>query len=530
MWSSVVYNLVTMLNNVLKKIIYCLCLLTLSIIFLCSLLPVDDVPAVTDLYKYILIYLFIFILLFIVLFLLIRLFNRINNNVLYIIYFILIFVIPLMFYKLSIANVVYDGKAVFEFVLEALRGNYQQVFKGSYMAEFPWQFGLSLFWELILRICAIFNNNIFYEYSACLNVISLVNSVMSSLILLFGFLIVKKVSHNNELDKCIYVSLSLTCIPLFMYSLYLYNDIPSILFTIISTYFFIEYTQNNCIKHILLSIVFVGLSTALRFSALVFAITFMLIMVYQSLFEKRKMFNVLVAFMYLIIPLFISQLPYKYYETVSNYKNMVNIEEYQIDDGQPLLLNVSMGLDIGGGYYGWFNGNNIHTYVDICSLDSACGEQKAREQISSSLKTMSSNPLLTTDFFYHKMVSQWGDGSMGSLNLSPATDNNERTIVNFIFRGTSNIVLKCYAKAHLILVSLLTLLMMIKKRNVKELSMLDLTFEIIILGGFILSLFWETNSRYNMPYLYILIILASINFDKLIIKNKKHFYKITRLF
>jgi len=509
-----------MTKGIAKKIVYYLCLVVLFLIFICSLLTVNNISSVTDLYEYIPIYLCIFISLSLLLYLFIKLSKRINKNIIYITYFILIFIIPFTLYKLSIANVIFDGKEVFDFTFESLKGNYQQVFKGSYMAIFPLQYGLSLFWTIIIKICAIFNSQLIYNYSACLNIISFIHAVMTSLILLFAFLIIKRLSKNNESDKCVYVFLSLTCLPLFLFFLILYSDIPSILFLMISTYFFIVYIQNKIIKYMLLSVLFIGAAMALRFNAAVFAIAFMLILIYHSLFEKRKIMNAILAVLFLIIPVIISRIPYKYYEIVSNYKNMVNTKEYQIDDGEPLLLCVSMGLDINGGNYGWYNGKTMHTYVDICGLDSSCGEEKAREQISESLKTMSSDPLLTLDFFYHKMASQWGDGSMGALNISPATENIDRTIVNFIYRGTSNIILKCYAKAHLILVTLLALLLMIKKRKVRELSILELTFEIIVLGGFMASIFWETNSRYNLPYLYILIILASTNIERLKHKTK----------
>ena len=105
----------------------------------------------------------------------------------------------------------------------------------------------------------------------------------------------------------------------------------------------------------------------------------------------------------------------------------------------------------------------------------------------------------------------WSENTYSAVNVN--------TIGSYEFLRDIIEPLTFYQKVLLILMSICSLMVLIKNR--KNISMEVIFLLTIFVGGFTFHILWEAKSRYIIPYIIVLIPIASINMEN-IFQNKKH--------
>lgn len=132
--------------------------------------------------------------------------------------------------------------------------------------------------------------------------------------------------------------------------------------------------------------------------------------------------------------------------------------------------------------------------------------------IHDELLTFVKNPVYAVKFFVQKTNANWNDPSYGGYD---SLGRELKPEVNKYFKSIStkgalaNTVLKVAGKGHQLLIYIFALalavcLVLRRRKNVNIILL-----EIIFVGGVLLSVFWETTPRVALPYVFLLIPLAS---------------------
>ncbi len=122
------------------------------------------------------------------------------------------------------------------------------------------------------------------------------------------------------------------------------------------------------------------------------------------------------------------------------------------------------------------------------------------------------------DFYVKKLASMWTENTYSSVRSNIIGENDP--IENF------SVPITFYEKTILIVICLCSCIFLIQNR--KNLS-IDIIFLItIFIGGFSFHILWEAKSRYIIPYIVVLIPVASlyINDMKITKKIKKIFINL----
>ena len=140
--------------------------------------------------------------------------------------------------------------------------------------------------------------------------------------------------------------------------------------------------------------------------------------------------------------------------------------------------------------------------------------EKAKDEYPDKIKErvtyLAENPGYTFQFYTDKIASMWAENTYTTVcsNLSKENDPLENL----------SRPLEFYQKAILLIITICSLIVLIQNR--KNLSLEVLFLITIFIGGFAFHILWEAKSRYIIPYIIVLMPVASIKFQLLRKKTK----------
>lgn len=368
-----------------------------------------------------------------------------------------------------------------------------------YHHQIPLAFVYSLFFKLI-HFCEV------------IEVLRVLNVIAVFLIVLALYKINKQLSKKYETNKVLLFVLILTFISLPMLSTFIYGDIPSLALCLFSVYFMMRYTETKKIRYPILSSVLMMIAFMMRTNSLIFIIATIMYLIFDLSNEftkktwKRNLLSTIIIIVYIIISILPSSLVKDYWLT--RY-NMDKDKEYS---------NISyflMAMEEGPRGNGWYK----ESIGEAALKDPENIGKEYLERIKERLVYFSRNIGYTFNFYIMKIASMWTENTYSAIRSNVTQDND----------SLQNMTkpLTFYQKALLIITCLCCLIIIIQNR--KKIS-LDIIFLItIFVGGFTFHILWEAKSRYILPYIVVLIPIASIsinehnlkqNFNKFIIKIK----------
>ncbi len=454
-----------------------------------------------------------------------------------------------------------DALSVYNAAAEWILGNTDIIHPTvSYLSYYPQQIGLMAFLELLLRIWNLTGLSV-----PAWHFIKLVYVCLLCGAIWFQYLSLQYLwPEKYKKISCCYLVLVCCNLPMIMYSSFVYGEIPSFAALSVGWYLLLRllgsvspggsYRDNvsrndapsvtaydyvpRMLRQILFtgfgSILFLTLSVMLRKNSLIPVIAVLLVLLFEALRPgrngKMRLGLLIMAVCLAVTSVGILPLVQKCYEKKAG--NTLN-------SGVTAMSYLAMGMQEASRGCGWYNGFNIDTY-DTAGMDTAIANEISRLAIDERLTYFREHPGYTADFYLHKHLSQWADGTYASRQATLATYGGRSAFFKEVYEGSlsGGYIEWCNAWQNVLYLGVLVFCIdSLKKRRKSKVvgHMADQTAGytagctadhmadqhgadwhgadrlgadrlyvyvglIAVLGGFLFHTFWEANSRYIFSY------------------------------
>ncbi len=386
---------------------------------------------------------------------------------------------------------IYGGASYF------MEGQYGFLDKGGYFDIYPHQLGLTFLVELLIRVAGYEN------YRAC----QLVCVAMAVGIGIMGWLLIGRLTRYKMLSVC-YCLLMFCCLPLIFYTGWVYGDVPSIFFMLLTAVSLLYYEDTGRRRWLALLVFSVVMAVLVRKNSLIMVIALLLSAgVYAIVKKDKKLFAALA--LAAVLPWLAYMGIYKMYEVRSGY-------EYR-GAGIPAVSYLAMGMQEDDGKYGWYTlyGRTLYSQYEC---DSRLAAEVSQKDIRERLDYFVQHPSYAWQFYREKILSQWNQPLYESMffsaqyaeNKQPAPDSLEAKLHGQYF---PKILDFCDRMQFIMYFGILCYyLFAIKKKS----DILQHMSAATIIGGFLFSIIWEAKARYILPYYIMMYPLAVVGYWQLL--------------
>ena len=436
-----------------------------------------------------------------------------------------------------------DALSVYNAAAEWILGNTDIIHPTvSYLSYYPQQIGLMAFLELLLRLW-----NLTGLSAPAWHFIKLVYVCLLCVAIWFQYLSLQYLwPENYKKISCCYLVLVCCNLPMIMYSSFVYGEIPSFAALSVGCYLLLRLLGSSPAPHMLCrmlftglgSILFLTLSVMLRKNSLIPIIAVLLVLLFEALRFGRSVRSRLcllgMAVCLAVTSVGILPLVQKCYEKKSGNT---------LSSGVTAMSYLAMGMQEASRGCGWYNGFNIDTY-DTAGMDTALANEISRLAIDERLVYFREHPGYTADFYLHKHLSQWADGTYASRQATLATYGGRSAFFKEVYEGSlsGGYIEWCNAWQNVLYLGVMVFCIdSLKKRRKSKVAgqtteQLDVDQHganqhgadqhgadqhgadrhdadrhgadrlyvyvglIAVLGGFLFHTFWEANSRYIFSY------------------------------
>ena len=365
-----------------------------------------------------------------------------------------------------------DALSVYNAAAEWILGNTDIIHPtASYLSYYPQQIGLMAFLELLLRIW-----NLTGLSAPAWHFIKLVYVCLLCGAIWFQYLSLQYLwPENYKKISCCYLVMVCCNLPMIMYSSFVYGEIPSFAALSVGCYLLLRLLGNSSpdsfsrdnvslgsasldssyrdnisrndapsvtahgpAPHMLCWIIFTGfgsilfltLSVMLRKNSLVPVIAVLLVLLFEALRPgrngKMRLGLLIMAVCLAVTSVNVLPLTQKIYE-----KKAGNT----LSSGVTAMSYLAMGMQEAPRGCGWYNGFNIDTY-DAAGMDTALANEISRLAIDERLAYFREHPGYTADFYLHKHLSQWADGTYASRQATLATYGGRSAFFKEVYEGS----------------------------------------------------------------------------------------------
>lgn len=346
-----------------------------------------------------------------------------------------------------------DALSVYNAAAEWILGNTDIIHPtASYLSYYPQQIGLMAFLELLLRIW-----NLTGLSAPAWHFIKLVYVCLLCGAIWFQYLSLQYLwPENYKKISCCYLVMVCCNLPMIMYSSFVYGEIPSFAALSVGCYLLLRLLGSASLDssyrdnisrndapsvtapHMLCRIIFTGfgsilfltLSVMLRKNSLVPVIAVLLVLLFEALRPgrngKMRLGLLIMAVCLAVTSVNVLPLTQKIYE-----KKAGNT----LSSGVTAMSYLAMGMQEAPRGCGWYNGFNIDTY-DAAGMDTALANEISRLAINERLVYFREHPGYTADFYLHKHLSQWADGTYASRQATLATYGGRSAFFKEVYEGS----------------------------------------------------------------------------------------------
>ncbi len=367
----------------------------------------------------------------------------------------------------------------------------------SYLSYYPQQIGLTAFFELLIRLWNLLPLDL-----PAYHMIKGIYVLLACAVILLQYRTVHLLFQNERAD-CIYLLLAGANMPLIMYTSFVYGEIPSFAALSGGIYLLLKFLLQGKPdpKRLICgagSLFFLTLSVFLRKNSLVLIIAILLVVLFQWLKEKRHsllLFALLCAFCSLTV------LP----ATQKLYERRA---DSTLKSGVPAMSYFAMGMQESSRGKGWYNGFNFNTYQET-GMDTKKTAAVSKAAIEERLSYFKEHPGYAADFYLHKYLEQWADGTYACRQATLATFGGRQPFFDSLYAGSGSRYFIGYCNGYQNVIYLGCFLFFLiplipgagsdgsRKTNREFPVYLGL---IGAFGGFLFHMIWEANSRYIFLY------------------------------
>lgn len=307
------------------------------------------------------------------------------------------------------------------------------------------------------------------------------------------YMIVNHLSKKYDANKTRLLFLILTFIPLIMLATFIYGDIPSLALCLFATYFMMKYNETKSIKYPIYASILTSFAYMMRMNSLIFIIAtiiYLVLSVFADISKKlwkSGIITTLVIIMYIGISIIPNSFVQKYY---------INKYDINEDAKYPTISFILIAMEESWRGEGWYS-EKIGVYA-LKNSDKAKTEYI--DKIKDRLEYFSENKSYAFEFYTNKITSMWSENTYSAIRNNIV---EEGSLVE-----KSAPFVRFYDKAVLILICVCSCLFLIQNR--KNISLDIILLLTIFIGGFAFHILWEAKSRYIIPYIIVLIPIASL--------------------
>ena len=377
-----------------------------------------------------------------------------------------------------------------------LAGDYSMLTMDSYeryLYIHPHQLGLTALIELIFAVFGSGNHMAF----------QLLNCVGAAVCVYSGYRITRLLAADLR-ASVFYLFLSAACFPLFFYVTFVYGELPSITFSLLAAWCFLEYRKRKGLWWLAGCCAACTLACLVRNNSLILLIAFVLVLLAAALGERRLR-PVLASALLIAVFLGGRFCLRTVYEQRSGE---------QINDGAPMLLYVAMGMQKGEGAPGWSNGYILHNYWGESEFDSEASTAMAVRDIEASVEGFAEDPWYAVRFYTEKFTSQWNDPTYECFAMTHINGSARGSVANSMFDGKLHTLMTWFMNEYqsLIFIGVFCWLLLSfwAKRGLEDQVLL-----ITIFGGFLFHMLWEAKGRYILPYFVMMLPMAAVGLSQL---------------
>ena len=369
----------------------------------------------------------------------------------------------------------------------------------DYISAYPHQLGLIALLEQIYRVFGWENYRAFQA----------LNALGAAGIVFVGHRLVKEISGREE-PGVYFLILMLCCWPLIIYVAFVYGEILSIFFSLLSLYILMIYFKKRRKRDILYMALSITAACLIRSNCYIVLAAMGCVAAVKSVSEKtlRHVLAVLACAVLFFLA---------HTALVKVYEQRLGIE---LNQGMPAILWIAMGTQEGEGgkEAGWYNNLfSWNIFVEETGRDREETVERAKELLADEAAKYRKDPSYMLDFYGRKIVSQWCEPTYACQVETNHRDEERGPLMESIYKGSlwkPFVQLMDVYQSLIYCGALAFLLLIIRKRiPVEHLGLL-----ITVIGGFIFYIFWEAKSRYVFPYFVMMIPMAACGLDMLVQK------------
>lgn len=363
-----------------------------------------------------------------------------------------------------------------------IEGNYGNLVPGGYCGMYPYQLGLIFLVELLFLIVGTYN------YFAC----QVICVLLAVGIVYLGYRIVWQITEHRMMTAG-YLVFSMGCLPLIFYTGWVYGDLPSTFFILLTASCLLGYERTGYVRYLVGVIGAITMAIITRQNSLILLVALCLAGGIYVLVKKDKKL-LLALFLSVICPMLLNGAILKMYEIRSGM---------EIAEGIPMYTHIAMGLQENEGVYGWDSSYSKAVYYGT-ECDSEVTAEISKEDIGERIKFFIENPIYAGEFFKGKLLSQWNQPMYQSLYFShkfwPGKEPElvPGSLIEKI-SGEYQVGIRAFCDRiqFMLYIGMLCYFLFGVRRNG---AILQHLLAIGMLGGFLFSIFYEAKARYILPY------------------------------
>lgn len=386
-----------------------------------------------------------------------------------------------------------DQANIIDYAAAYENGDTSSLLKGGYVANHRQQLGLITFVRILFKIFGQGNYKA-YQYFSALTVFIIVYS---------GYRIIRLITEKNIRAEIIYLALMLCCIPMYGYTPFVYGEISSTAFAMLSAWILLSTLKKFGWWKMAGLAVCCGLMLQLRRNTLIIAIAFLTVIIVKTI--KKPDSRTLAAGAFVIAGMVISQ-----FGVSLMYKPFIPDDSKET----PAILFVVMGIhDSIDGAPGWYDNYNEEIY-EAMDFDPDAASEAARGEIDEFVSKCMDSPGYALEFFTLKINTQWNAPMYQCLVMNNSFYDEPHKFADDIYFNGNDVYYEGFMNIYQLLIYggvMCCLILMGRKWGTVEKWVLLIG----VYGGFLFSLFWEAKPRYVFPYFIMMIPYAAIGMEKL---------------
>lgn len=382
------------------------------------------------------------------------------------------------------AYAISDQGQIYLAAVDMLSGDFKAMQPGEYLSVYPFQLGLASIYTGIFSITK----------SSSFEVLQMVQAVGTGLTVYAGFRITRELFCSVQ-AQCIYMLCVLGCLPMYLYTLFIYGETFGICGAMYGIWFFLRANREGtgsrtAVVFWLLAGVAMTLAYIVR-SALIIVWIAMAIIQVLIFLKNRKILLLAMA----VISLFIMLTGQRI--LITSVQGMAGT---RLDGGMPVSLWIAMGLqdnDLDDNRPGSYNGYSLALFEE-CEYDRELSGDYAKQDIIERFRNWFRQPDKMMAFFRLKLLNQWIEPTYGSFTMTHYLNEPEEWVTEIYFGETGN-RLKGFLNGYqnLVWFTVLGYFLLLLRGKERTLCWLP---GLILIGGFLFSVIWEAKSRYVYPY------------------------------